>query len=193
MHGFYQCTLFTCNFSLLFQANDFTSWTLLSLTCVCIYMHNVIDKVLLRKEVKQKVQIREYKYKKILRQCSILAINFWSVTYFGVLNFGTSYLVAKIGQYKTMTKICRFTVHEHKLEIVDLDQCLRVTIHTTINWNSHIESITKKTTRTGSLFKETCNTVHKEQRMHATQCYWDHCLSTHLQFGTHLPTSTSSN
>jgi hypothetical protein len=68
-------------------------------------MHNVIDKVLLWKEVRQKVQIREYNYKKILRQCSILAVNFWSVTYFGVLNFGTSYLGAKIGQYKTMTKI----------------------------------------------------------------------------------------
>jgi hypothetical protein len=44
---------------------------------------------------------REYKYKKILRQCSILAVNFWSVTYFGVFNFGTSYLGAKIGQNKT--------------------------------------------------------------------------------------------
>ena len=33
----------------------------------------------------------EYKYKK-----DILAVNFWSVTYFGVFNFGTSYLVAKI-------------------------------------------------------------------------------------------------
>jgi hypothetical protein len=25
LHGFYQCTLFTCNFSLVIQANDFTS------------------------------------------------------------------------------------------------------------------------------------------------------------------------
>ena len=71
-------------------------------------MYNVIDKVLLRKEDK-KVQIREYKYKKILRQSSILAVNFWSVTYFGVFNFGTSHLGAKIGQNKTMTKISRFT------------------------------------------------------------------------------------
>jgi hypothetical protein len=39
-----------------------------------------------------------------------LAVNFWSVTYFGVLNFGTLYLGAKIGQNKTMTKISRFTV-----------------------------------------------------------------------------------
>jgi hypothetical protein len=39
-----------------------------------------------------------------------LAVNFWSVTYFGVLNFGTSYLGAKIDQNKTMTKISRFTV-----------------------------------------------------------------------------------
>jgi hypothetical protein len=39
-----------------------------------------------------------------------LAVNFWSVTYFGVFNFGTSYLGAKIGQNKTMTKISRFTV-----------------------------------------------------------------------------------
>jgi hypothetical protein len=31
------------------------------------------------------------------------------VTYFGVFNFGTSYLGAKIGQNKTMTKISRFT------------------------------------------------------------------------------------
>jgi hypothetical protein len=38
----------------------------------------------------------EYKNKKILRQCSILAVNFWSVTYFGVFNFGTSYLGAKM-------------------------------------------------------------------------------------------------
>jgi hypothetical protein len=60
-------------------------------TCI-----TVIDKVLLRKEVRQKGQTREYKYKKILRQCSILAVNFWSVTYFGVFNFGTSYLGAKI-------------------------------------------------------------------------------------------------
>jgi hypothetical protein len=37
---FYQCTLFTCNFSLVIQANDFTLWTLFSLTCVCIYMYN---------------------------------------------------------------------------------------------------------------------------------------------------------
>jgi len=78
---------------------------------VCIYMYNVIDKVLLRKEVRQKgTDYREYKYKKILRQCSILAVNFWSVTYFGGFNFGTSYLGAKIGQNKTMTKISRFTV-----------------------------------------------------------------------------------
>ena len=56
-----------------------------------------------------------------------------------------------------------YDIHEHKLEIVESDQCLRVTIHTTINWNTHIESITKKATRPGSLFKETCNTVHKEQ------------------------------
>jgi hypothetical protein len=46
--------------------------------------------------------------KMILRQCSILAVNFWSVTYFGVFNFGTSYLGAKIGQNKTMTNISRF-------------------------------------------------------------------------------------
>jgi hypothetical protein len=32
------------------------------------------------------------------------------VTYFGVFNFGTSYLDAKIGQNKIMTKISRFTV-----------------------------------------------------------------------------------
>jgi hypothetical protein len=41
---------------------------------------------------------------KISRQCSILAVIFWSVTYFGVFNFGTSYLGAKIGQNKTMTE-----------------------------------------------------------------------------------------
>ena len=79
-----------------------------------------------------------------------------------------------------------YDIHEHKLEIVDSDQCLRVTIHTTINWNTHIESIAKKATRPGSLFKETCNTVRKEQRVYATQRYWDHCLSTHLQFWTHF-------
>jgi hypothetical protein len=33
------------------------------------------------------------------------------MTYFGVFNFGTSYLGAKIGQNKTMTKISRFTVY----------------------------------------------------------------------------------
>jgi hypothetical protein len=32
----------------------------------------------------------------------ILAVNFWSVTYFSGFNFGTSYLGAKIGQNKTM-------------------------------------------------------------------------------------------
>jgi hypothetical protein len=32
------------------------------------------------------------------------------MTYLGVFNFGTSYLGAKIGQNKTMTKIYRFTV-----------------------------------------------------------------------------------
>jgi hypothetical protein len=73
---------------------------------VCVYTCvTVIDKVLLRKEVNKKVQTREYKYKKILRQRSILAVNFWSVTYFCVFNFGTSYLGAKIGQNKTITKI----------------------------------------------------------------------------------------
>jgi hypothetical protein len=46
-------------------------------------------------------------YTHILRQCSILVVNFWSVTYFGVFNFGTSYIGAKIGQNKTMTKISR--------------------------------------------------------------------------------------
>jgi hypothetical protein len=56
---------------------------------------------ILGKKKDKKVQIREYKYKKILRQCSILAVNFWNVTYFGVFNFGTSYLGAKIGQNKT--------------------------------------------------------------------------------------------
>ena len=40
----------------------------------------------------------EYKYKKIVRQCAILAVNFWSVTYFGVFNFDTLHLGAKIGQ-----------------------------------------------------------------------------------------------
>jgi hypothetical protein len=44
------------------------------------------------KEIKNKVM------------CEI-TVNFWSVTYFGVFNFGTSYLRAKIGQNKTMTKI----------------------------------------------------------------------------------------
>jgi hypothetical protein len=39
---------------------------------------------MLGKKEDKKVQIREYKYKKISRQCSILAVNFWSVTYFGV-------------------------------------------------------------------------------------------------------------
>ena len=34
----------------------------------------------------------------LLMQCSILAVSFWSVTYFGVFIFGTSYLGAKIGQ-----------------------------------------------------------------------------------------------
>jgi hypothetical protein len=40
------------------------------------------------------------------------------VTYFGVFNFGTSYLVAKIGQNKTMTEISRFTVsHVYSLKV----------------------------------------------------------------------------
>jgi hypothetical protein len=49
-----------------------------------------------------------------------LAVNFWSVTYFGVFNFGTSYLGAKIGQNKTMTKISRFTV------VVGSNNCIYV-------------------------------------------------------------------
>ena len=64
-----------------------------------------------------RLQTSEYKYKKILRQCSILAVNFWSVTYFGVFNIGTSYLGAKIGQNKTMTKISRFTVFDFSLTV----------------------------------------------------------------------------
>jgi hypothetical protein len=58
------------------------------------------------------------KFKKISRQCSILAVNFWSVTYFGVFNFGTSYLQAKIGQNKTMTKISRFTVSDRNVKVI---------------------------------------------------------------------------
>jgi hypothetical protein len=48
---------------------------------LCVYTCiMVIDKVLLRKEVRKKVQIREYKYKKILRQCSIVECDiFWCV------------------------------------------------------------------------------------------------------------------
>jgi hypothetical protein len=42
------------------------------------------------------------------------------VTYFGVFNFGTSYLGAKIGQNKTMTKISRFTV------VVGSNNCIYV-------------------------------------------------------------------
>jgi hypothetical protein len=48
----------------------------------------------------------------LLRQCSILVVNFWSVTYFGVFNFGTSYLGAKIGQSKTgKTILCKNITH----------------------------------------------------------------------------------
>ena len=65
----------------------------------------------------------EYKYKKILRQCSILVVNFWSVTYFGVFNFDTSYLGAKIGQNKTMTKISRFTV----MLVISVNDFLKLT------------------------------------------------------------------
>ena len=53
-----------------------------------------------------------------LRQCLILAVNFWSVKYFDVFNFGTSYLGAKIGQNKTMTKISRFTGYARLREIL---------------------------------------------------------------------------
>jgi hypothetical protein len=49
-----------------------------------------LTKFYLGKRQDKKVQTREYKYKKILRQCSILAVNFWSVTFFGVFNFGDS-------------------------------------------------------------------------------------------------------
>jgi hypothetical protein len=66
-------------------------------TCI-----TVIDTVFsLERSKTKRYRLRNRNRKKILRQCSILAVNFWSVTYFGVLNFGTSYLGAKISQNKT--------------------------------------------------------------------------------------------
>jgi hypothetical protein len=41
----------------------------------------------------------------ILNAFYFTMFKYLSVTYFGVFNFGTSYLGAKIGQNKTMTKI----------------------------------------------------------------------------------------
>jgi hypothetical protein len=81
----------------------FSVWLVCVYTCI-----TVIDKVLLRKERSKTKRCRLGNIN--IRQCSILVVNFWSVTYFGVFNFGTSYLGAKIGQNKTMTKISRFTV-----------------------------------------------------------------------------------
>jgi hypothetical protein len=81
----------------------FSVWLVCVYTCI-----TVIDKVLLRKERSKTKRCRLGNIN--IRQCSISVVNFWSVTYFGVFNFGTSNLGAKIGQNKTMTKISRFTV-----------------------------------------------------------------------------------
>jgi hypothetical protein len=58
-----------------------------------------------------------------------LAVNFWSVTYFGVFNFGISYLGAKIGQNKTMTKISRFTVLRQVIQVTYRFYLLQHKIH----------------------------------------------------------------
>jgi hypothetical protein len=80
---------------------------------------NEKDKLIqqLEKQKDSNIMTEPFLVKIQLRQCSILAVNLWSVTYFGVFNFGTSYLGAKIGQNKTMTKISRFT-----LLIIDKDE-----------------------------------------------------------------------
>jgi hypothetical protein len=38
---------------------------------------------------------------------------------------------------KPRSSLTIYDIHENKLERVDSDQCLRVAIHTTINWNTH--------------------------------------------------------
>jgi hypothetical protein len=100
----------------------FSVWLVCVYTCI-----TVIDKVLLRKEV----QTREYKYKKILRQRSILAVNFCSVTYFGVFNFGTLYLGAKIKPWPKFPDL-RYTHTSQtekcsRCEIVGLDDKREIT------------------------------------------------------------------
>ena len=37
-----------------------------------------------------------------------------------------------------------YDIHGHKLELVDSAKYLGVTIHKTINWNTHIENTSKK-------------------------------------------------
>ena len=46
-------------------------------------------------------------------------------------------------------------IHGHKVELLDSAKYLGVTIHKTINWNTHIENISKKA-RLGPLFKKPC-------------------------------------
>jgi len=56
-------------------------------------------------------------------------------------------------QLLRVTKKCKpsptsYYIPGHKLELVDSDKYLAIAIHKTINWNTHIENITKKTKST---------------------------------------------
>ena len=60
-----------------------------------------------------------------------------------------------------------YDIHGHKLELVDSAKYLSITIHKTINWNTHIENISKKANSTRAFIQR--NPVHKEQKLYATQ------------------------
>jgi hypothetical protein len=61
-----------------------------------------------------------------------------------------------------------YYIHGHKLELVDSAKYLGVTIHKTINWNTHIENISKKTNSTRAFIQR--NLQHCPQRTKAV-CY----------------------
>ena len=61
-----------------------------------------------------------------------------------------------------------YDIHGHKLELVDSTQCLGVTVHKTINWNTHIENISKKANSTRAFVQR--NLQHCPQRTKAV-CY----------------------
>jgi hypothetical protein len=85
-----------------------------------------------------------------------------------------------------------YDIHGHKLELVDSAKYLGVTIHKTINWNTHIENISKKTNSTRAFIQR--NLQYCPQRTKAV-CYttlvrplleyactvWDQFINVNIQ------------